>query len=106
MKRRAFLAGAMVGPGVLAGCAGLGVRPPAVGTGDLGVIIQRAKGRLSLVNTSSRQLLGSGSFTTAQGAGLQLLSQVVHHDLHGLGIRLEGGRSRGELTGQNAHGCQ
>lgn len=58
MKRRAFLAGAMVGPGVLAGCAGLGVRPPAVGTGDLGVIIQRAKGRLSLVNTSSRQLLG------------------------------------------------
>ena len=58
MKRRVFLAGTVLGPALLAGCASLGVSYSPVGTGDLGVVIQRAKGRLSIVNTSTRQVLG------------------------------------------------
>lgn len=58
MKRRVFLAGAMLGPTFLAGCASFGVSPSPVGTGDLGVVIQRAKGRVSIVNTSTREVLG------------------------------------------------
>ncbi|WVN42597.1 cytochrome D1 domain-containing protein [beta proteobacterium MWH-UniP1] len=58
MERRVFLAGAVIGPAMLAGCASVGVQPAAVGTGDLGVVIQRAKGRLSIVNTTTRELIG------------------------------------------------
>ncbi|MBU3720782.1 MAG: protein nirF [Burkholderiaceae bacterium] len=58
MKRRFFLAGALLGPTWLAGCASFGVNYSPVGTGDLGVVIQRAKGRLSVVNTSTREVLG------------------------------------------------
>lgn len=58
MKRRVFLAGALLGPTWLAGCASFGVNYSPVGTGDLGVVIQRAKGRLSVVNTSTREVLG------------------------------------------------
>ncbi len=58
MKRRRLLAliGAAPAMALLGGCA---VAPavPGTGTGDLGVIIERARGTLALVNTSSRTLL-------------------------------------------------
>jgi protein NirF len=38
---------------LLAGCA----TPPPVGTGDLGVVIERARGTLAIVNTTRRELL-------------------------------------------------
>ena len=53
MRRRDCLA--LIGAASLAACAS--VTPPA-GTGDLGVVIERARGALALVNTSSRALLG------------------------------------------------
>ncbi|MFM2059716.1 MAG: hypothetical protein RLY71_4101 [Pseudomonadota bacterium] len=61
MKRRALLNLLGVGPALalLPGCASLGSPAAApVGTGDLGVVIERARGTLALVNTSSRSLLG------------------------------------------------
>jgi protein NirF len=56
MKRREALAliGAMPAGALMSGCE----TPPSVaGTGDLGVVIERARGTLALVNTSSRTLL-------------------------------------------------
>ena len=41
---------------LLGGCAT--TAPPAKGTGDLGVIVQRAKGALSIVDTTERRVLG------------------------------------------------
>ncbi|MBE7420061.1 MAG: protein nirF [Burkholderiaceae bacterium] len=57
MKRRALLApaAALLATRGLAGCATPAVAP--AGTGDLGVVIQRARGALAIVNTSSRTLL-------------------------------------------------
>ena len=52
MRRRECLA--LLGATALAGCAGV---PAPVGTGDLGVVIQRARGTLAIVNTSTRALL-------------------------------------------------
>ncbi len=52
MRRRDCLT--WLGAGALTGCAGT---PPAVGTGDLGVVVERARGTLAIVNTSSRTLL-------------------------------------------------
>jgi protein NirF len=47
---------------VLAGCASPGAAPsppvPPTGTGDLGVVVERASGTLAIVNTSSRTVLG------------------------------------------------
>jgi protein NirF len=54
MKRRTVLA--TLGAGALSGCAAL--RTPATGTGDLGVVVQRASGKLAVVNTSERRMLG------------------------------------------------
>jgi protein NirF len=68
MKRRELLSliGAAPAASLLAGCAS----PPATtGTGDLGVVIERARGTLALVNTSSRTLL-------AEIAGLGDLSHA------------------------------
>ena len=56
MKRRELLALLAASPSValLAGCASTA---PATGTGDLGVVVQRAQGKLTLVNTTQRTLL-------------------------------------------------
>ncbi|MBL0090494.1 MAG: protein nirF [Ideonella sp.] len=56
MKRRELmcLAAAASATTLLPGCA---TAPAPVGTGDLGVVIERARGTLALVNTSSRTVL-------------------------------------------------
>ena len=56
MKRRDALAllGAAPAGALLGGCA---APTPPGGTGDLGVIVERARGTLAVVNTSSRRLL-------------------------------------------------
>ncbi len=70
MKRRRLLALLGTAPGamLLGGCAAVSA-VPATGTGDLGVVIERARGTLALVNTSSRTLL-------AEIAGLGDLSHA------------------------------
>jgi protein NirF len=55
MKRRELLSWLAAAP-MLPGCAALQTQAP-VGTGDLGVVVERARGTLALVNTSSRTLL-------------------------------------------------
>jgi protein NirF len=52
MKRRDCLV--MLSSAALAGCAGA---PPVAGTGDLGVVIERGRGTVAIVNTSTRTLL-------------------------------------------------
>lgn len=56
--RRALLAGgallALGGPPLLAGCASA---PALRGTGDLGVVVERARGTLAIVDTSRRALI-------------------------------------------------
>jgi len=42
----------------LAGCASPGIGPSPAGTGDLGVVVERASGTLAIVNTSRRLALG------------------------------------------------
>jgi hypothetical protein len=58
MKRRQILAALSLLPaaGLLPGCAA--PAPEMRGTGDLGVIIERARGKLAIVDTSRRVLLG------------------------------------------------
>jgi protein NirF len=53
MRRRECLAG--LAAVAVTGCASTA---PAVGTGDLGVVVERASGRLAFVNTTSRTVLG------------------------------------------------
>jgi len=56
MKRRTLLAAATgASLGALPGCSAFA---PAYGTGDLGVVVERAQGRLAVVNTTDRRLLG------------------------------------------------
>jgi len=61
MKRRNLLSLMSAAPvaALLPGCAAFAPAAPATptGTGDLGVVIERARGTLALVNTSSRTLL-------------------------------------------------
>ena len=70
MKRRHLLAllGAAPAATLLGGCAAISAGA-GTGTGDLGVVIERARGTLALVNTSSRTLL-------AEIAGLGDLSHA------------------------------
>lgn len=57
MRRRDCLT--LLGAASLGGCASAPwQRATPVGTGDLGVVIERSRGALALVNTSSRTLLG------------------------------------------------
>ena len=68
MNRRACLLGGLALPLAWSGCAAValnGAAPSALpaasalmGSGDLGVVIERATGTLAIVNTSSRSLLG------------------------------------------------
>jgi len=62
MRRRSLLAllGAAPVSALIGGCAAAPPAPPvqATGTGDLGVVVERARGTLALVNTSKRTLLG------------------------------------------------
>ena len=53
MKRRGWLA--LFAAAALAGCA---AAPPLRGTGDLGVVVQRARGALTVVDTSTRRAIG------------------------------------------------
>jgi protein NirF len=55
MKRRDLL-GALATAPLLPGCA-LPSAPAASGSGDLGVVVERSRGALALVNTSRRELL-------------------------------------------------
>ena len=57
MRRRTCLAVGAVAPlaAWLSGCA---AAPATAGTGDLGVVVERARGALAVVNTSTRSLLG------------------------------------------------
>jgi protein NirF len=65
MKRRALfsIAGSAAAAALLPGCAtapaaALSPPPTLGGTGDLGVVVERARGTLAIVNTSQRRLLG------------------------------------------------
>jgi protein NirF len=63
MSRRACLLGGLALPLAWSGCAAVApaassAAPPLMGSGDLGVVIERASGTLAIVNTSSRSLLG------------------------------------------------
>jgi len=53
MRRRECLAG--LAAIAATGCASMA---PSIGTGDLGVVVERASGRLAFVNTTSRTVLG------------------------------------------------
>ncbi len=53
--RRSLLAALGAAP-LLSGCAALGRAEPE-GSGDLGVVVERASGKLAIVNTSRRELL-------------------------------------------------
>jgi protein NirF len=54
--RRSLLAALGAAPLMLSGCAALGGIEPE-GSGDLGVVVERASGKLAIVNTSRRELL-------------------------------------------------
>ncbi len=54
--RRSLLAALGAAPLLLSGCAALGGIEPE-GSGDLGVVVERASGKLAIVNTSRRELL-------------------------------------------------
>ncbi len=60
MKRRDMLAflSAPAALSLLPGCATVATQPVAMGTGDLGLVVQRSGGKLSLVDTTQRRLLG------------------------------------------------
>ncbi|MGE8376597.1 MAG: cytochrome D1 domain-containing protein, partial [Diaphorobacter nitroreducens] len=66
MKRRALLSLTASAPLIATGCAApssttsTSAAPAATlqGTGDLGVVIERAKGALTLINTSRREAVG------------------------------------------------
>jgi protein NirF len=51
---RARIIGLLAGVSLLAGCASAGLR----GTGDLGVVIERANGSVQLVSTTERAAIG------------------------------------------------
>ena len=59
MRRRQLLFGLpWLGVAALApGCANLASAPVPTGTGDLGVVVERARGTLAIVNTSDRSVL-------------------------------------------------
>lgn len=56
MNRRSLLAALAVSPLALSGCASWTGAAPE-GSGDLGVIVERSRGTLAIVNTSRRELL-------------------------------------------------
>jgi protein NirF len=56
MKRRRFLS-TLGGATLLPGCAPLPHAPAPSGSADLGVVVERARGTLAIVNTSTRTLL-------------------------------------------------
>ena len=95
MKRRHLLAGLATFPalstlGLMTGCA----TAPQRGTGDLGVIVARASGRLAIVDTSARTLLGE-----VTGLGdLSHASVVFSRDgLHAYVFGRDGGLSKVDL---------
>ena len=57
----------VVATGVLAGALGGCAQAPVLrGTGDLGVVIERASGSLAIVEWSGRRVLGLGPQTRSQ----------------------------------------
>ena len=83
---------------MLAGCASA---PPAMGTGDLGVVVARSTGTLAIVNTSSRKLLGQ-----VQGLGdLSHASVVFSRDArHAFVFGRDGGLTKVDLLTQRIVG--
>ncbi|MGV3569992.1 MAG: cytochrome D1 domain-containing protein [Ramlibacter sp.] len=57
MKRRDFL-GAAAGAAGIAALPGCATLPSPAGTGDLGLVVERGAGKLAVVNTTERRLLG------------------------------------------------
>ena len=60
MRRRELLGwlGAPAAASLLPGCAAPGAGPAVLGTGDLGLVVQRSRGALALVNTTERKVIG------------------------------------------------
>jgi protein NirF len=58
MTRLVFLLAACL-LALTSGCAGTPARPPLRGTGDLGIVIERASGRVQVVDTTQRTRLAS-----------------------------------------------
>ncbi|WP_298213162.1 cytochrome D1 domain-containing protein [Acidovorax sp.] len=69
MKRRALLSSLAATPWLATGCATAVQTPTLMGTGDLGVVIERANGSVLIVNTSQHR-------TLARVAGLGDLSHA------------------------------
>lgn len=69
MKRRALLSSLAAAPWLATGCTTAAQAPALMGTGDLGVVIERANGSVLIVNTSQRR-------TLARVAGLGDLSHA------------------------------
>lgn len=57
MKRRHLLLGFTALPLALGGCSTSSLMPPAMGTGDLGIVIERANGSVLIINTSRHEVL-------------------------------------------------
>ena len=91
--RRGLLAALGAAPLLLSGCAVLGQAEPE-GSGDLGVVVERASGRLAIVNTSRRELLAE-----VEGLGdLSHASVVFSRDgRHAYVFGRDGGLSKVEL---------
>ena len=98
MNRRDCLALMGASSLVLAGCASA---PPAMGTGDLGVVVARSTGTLAIVNTSSRKLLGM-----VAGLGdLSHASVVFSRDgRHAFVFGRDGGLTKVDLLAQRIAG--
>ena len=82
----------------LVGCASA---PPAMGTGDLGVVVARSTGTLAIVNTSQRKLLG---LVTGLG-DLSHASVVFSRDArHAFVFGRDGGLTKVDLLAQRIVG--
>ncbi len=99
MDRRAFMLGSAVAALALAGCATPPSPPTAAlrGTGDLGVIVERARGTLAIVDTTARRVIGE-----VAGLGdLSHASVVFSRDgRHAYVFGRDGGLSKVDLLSQ------
>ena len=101
MKRRTLLSACATAPLWASGCAAPSpatpLAPPLQGTGDLGVVIERGQGALTLVNTSRREAVGR-----VQGLGdLSHASVVFSRDArHAYVFGRDGGLTQVDLLGQ------
>ena len=94
-----------------AGCAVAAVAVWVHGQCGQGRQLQKRRARveqqshpLTRRQLAPRQLLGPRRLATAQGAGLQLHTQIGHRRLHGLGIGHKVSSAGGQGRGENRHG--